>query len=186
MPRRPRIEIPGFYHIINRGVEQRVVFKEPADYEYFEWFAPDVGLVQRDVSSFAGQTRYVLISLGPVVSVDEDAPEFPAEFELFQNHPNPFNPLTSIDYHLAEKAEVSLIIYDIRGRKVVELINEQQSAGRHQMLWNSLNSLGNPVSSGVYFSRIQIVNPGTVHVSTALLCSYSDNVQANVYVYALT
>ena len=36
MPRRPRIEIPGFYHIINRGVEQRVVFKEPADYEHFE------------------------------------------------------------------------------------------------------------------------------------------------------
>ena len=36
MPRRPRIEIAGYYHIINRGVEQRVVFKEPADYEYFE------------------------------------------------------------------------------------------------------------------------------------------------------
>ena len=36
MPRRPRIELPGFYHVINRGVEQRVVFKEPADYEYFE------------------------------------------------------------------------------------------------------------------------------------------------------
>jgi len=36
MPRRPRIEINGYYHIINRGVEQRVVFKEPVDYEYFE------------------------------------------------------------------------------------------------------------------------------------------------------
>jgi len=36
MPRRPRIEIPGFYHIINRGVEQRTIFQEPADYEYFE------------------------------------------------------------------------------------------------------------------------------------------------------
>ena len=35
MPRRPRIEIAGYYHIINRGVEQRVIFKEPADYEYF-------------------------------------------------------------------------------------------------------------------------------------------------------
>ncbi len=36
MPRKPRIEIAGYYHIINRGVEQRVIFKEPADYEYFE------------------------------------------------------------------------------------------------------------------------------------------------------
>ena len=36
MPRRPRIEIAGYYHIINRGVEQRVIFKEPADYAYFE------------------------------------------------------------------------------------------------------------------------------------------------------
>lgn len=36
MPRRPRIEIAGYYHIINRGVEQRVIFKEPADFEYFE------------------------------------------------------------------------------------------------------------------------------------------------------
>jgi len=36
MPRKPRIEIPGFYHIINRGVEPRAVFEEPADYAYFE------------------------------------------------------------------------------------------------------------------------------------------------------
>ena len=36
MPRKPRIEIAGYYHIINRGVEQRVIFKEPSDYEYFE------------------------------------------------------------------------------------------------------------------------------------------------------
>ena len=36
MPRKPRIEINGYYHIINRGVEQRVVFKEPDDYAYFE------------------------------------------------------------------------------------------------------------------------------------------------------
>ena len=36
MPRKPRIEIPGYYHIINRGVDQRVVFKEKEDYEYFE------------------------------------------------------------------------------------------------------------------------------------------------------
>ena len=36
MPRKPRIEIPGYYHIINRGVEQRKVFQEPADYEYYE------------------------------------------------------------------------------------------------------------------------------------------------------
>lgn len=35
MPRKPRIEIPGFYHIINRGVEQRVIFKEKEDYDFF-------------------------------------------------------------------------------------------------------------------------------------------------------
>jgi len=49
MPRRPRIEIAGFYHIINRGVEQRVVFKESDDYEYFEelicFYAKSFGII---------------------------------------------------------------------------------------------------------------------------------------------
>ena len=48
MPRKPRIEIAGYYHVINRGVEQRVIFKEAEDYEYFEellcTYAPSYGV----------------------------------------------------------------------------------------------------------------------------------------------
>ena len=49
MPRKPRIEIPGYYHIVNRGVEQRVVFAEESDYEYFEelmcFYAKSYGII---------------------------------------------------------------------------------------------------------------------------------------------
>ena len=70
----------------------------------------------------------------------------PDKFELNQNYPNPFNPSTNITYVLAEEAKVSVLIYDILGRKVTELVNETQDPGFYKMNWNASN-----YSSGVYF-----------------------------------
>jgi len=78
----------------------------------------------------------------------------PAKFELNQNYPNPFNPSTNITYVLAEEAKVSVLIYDILGRKVTELVKEQQEAGYHKLTWNASN-----YSSGVYFCVLSAKSP---------------------------
>jgi photosystem II stability/assembly factor-like uncharacterized protein len=71
------------------------------------------------------------------------------EYFLYQNYPNPFNPTTTIKYDLPNKSDVSLIIYDMLGRKVKELVNTRQQAGRYEIHFNS-----STLTSGVYFYQI--------------------------------
>jgi photosystem II stability/assembly factor-like uncharacterized protein len=73
----------------------------------------------------------------------------PLEFELFENYPNPFNPVTTIKYDLPNASDVSLIIYDILGRKVKELVNTKQQAGRYEVQFNALN-----IANGVYIYHL--------------------------------
>ncbi len=78
---------------------------------------------------------------------------------LGQNYPNPFNPATKIEYRLPDsnpeaKASVSLVVYDVRGSRVRELVSGQQNAGKHVVEWDGRNDAGDPVGSGVYFYRL--------------------------------
>jgi len=82
----------------------------------------------------------------------------PDEFSLQQNYPNPFNPSTNLGYNLKEDTMVSIIVFDILGKKVVELVNEYQSAGYKRVQWNAKNSGGMPVSPGVYIYTIKTGN----------------------------
>jgi hypothetical protein len=74
----------------------------------------------------------------------------PNKFELHQNYPNPFNPTTTIRFSLKTKSFVSLKVYDILGRQVTTLVNEEMSAGNFSRIWNAAN-----ISSGIYFYRLQ-------------------------------
>ncbi|MEX2605488.1 MAG: endonuclease [Gracilimonas sp.] len=81
---------------------------------------------------------------------NEDEPEIAHSFKLHQNYPNPFNPSTVISYQLSESSEVRLEIFDMMGRKVADLLNnERKSAGAHQVTFDAGN-----LSSGVYIYRI--------------------------------
>lgn len=74
------------------------------------------------------------------------------KFALEQNHPNPFNPSTTISFTLAEESTVSLRIYDVAGRLVRDLIpNEGLPAGKKEIVWNGTDAQGKLVSTGVYF-----------------------------------
>jgi hypothetical protein len=73
----------------------------------------------------------------------------PTEYTLYQNYPNPFNPVTTIKYDLPFVSEVSLLIYDILGRKVKELVNTRQQAGRYEVQFNASN-----LASGVYVYQL--------------------------------
>jgi hypothetical protein len=78
----------------------------------------------------------------------------PLQYGLAQNYPNPFNPSTVISYTLAKAGQVSVRVYDLLGREVATLVNgEQQSAGTHQVSFNSASVRS--LSSGVYFYQIE-------------------------------
>ncbi len=70
-------------------------------------------------------------------------------FQLFQNHPNPFNPSTHIRYALAESGQTNLTIYDIQGKVVETLVNEYQPAGYYSIQWNAADR-----PSGLYFYQL--------------------------------
>ena len=75
---------------------------------------------------------------------------------LFQNHPNPFNPTTTIGYALpAGDTRVKLAVYDLGGRLVRELVNEVQSEGPHSVMWDGQDGSGRRVGSGIYLYRLQ-------------------------------
>lgn len=79
----------------------------------------------------------------------------PKDFELAQNFPNPFNPITRIHYQLPEPASVMITIYNIRGQKVRTLVNEKQFAGYHFTIWDGRDQVGQEVASGIYFYCFQ-------------------------------
>ena len=86
---------------------------------------------------------------------DAHSAQTPREYSLGQNYPNPFNPSTSIMYDVPLTANVSLIIYDILGRNVRTLLNEQHNAGSYSVEWDGKNSNGLLVTSGIYFYRLE-------------------------------
>jgi hypothetical protein len=96
-------------------------------------------------------------SLPPVGIADKDVLS-PEGFLLKQNYPNPFNPATTIVYELGKSAEVSLKIYSLTGREVKTLVNEKQSAGSRQAVWDGRDNSGYRVASGVYLYRLQVGN----------------------------
>ena len=91
-----------------------------------------------------------------MVGIEEEVNQ-PLTFNLEQNYPNPFNPATTIKYSIPEKVKsqnskfknVTLKIYDILGREIVVLVNEEQKPGNYEVKWDASNQ-----PSGVYFYQL--------------------------------
>ena len=79
------------------------------------------------------------------------------EYMLNSNYPNPFNPLTRIDYQLPGSSVVNLSIYNLQGQKIATLVSEVQNAGHYQVEWDA-----SQFASGVYFYKIEVADPANL------------------------
>ena len=110
-------------------------------------------------------------ALSIATSIDESSGSevVPVAYSLGQNYPNPFNPVTNIEFTLPKNDHVKLIIFDVLGRKVAELIDKDLLPGRYQVQWNGQNSHGKQVSTGVYFYQLDARNGEFFKVKKMLL-----------------
>ena len=90
-----------------------------------------------------------------VLVSNDESNQLPTAFSLYNNYPNPFNPMTTIRYNLPEDALVNITIYDMMGRVVTNLVSSQKNAGYKSIQWNATNDAGQPVSAGLYLYTIQ-------------------------------
>lgn len=84
------------------------------------------------------------------------------ETRMLPNAPNPFNPVTSVRFEIASAGRVSLVIYDLKGRLVRQLVNELVEAGRYDASWDGRDGSGRVMASGPYFCRMQADGFSTV------------------------
>jgi hypothetical protein len=96
---------------------------------------------------YKGVLRTYLISIKPVNNI------IPEKFELFQNYPNPFNSVTSIKFKVASQKFVKLVVFDLLGREVKTLVNEELQPGEYSVRFDEAS-----LQSGVYFCKLVSVN----------------------------
>ena len=86
-----------------------------------------------------------------ITAIEQTSNEVPKEFKLYQNYPNPFNPNTKIKFQLLKHSNAEITIYDITGRRIQKLLNDELNAGEYEIDFNASG-----LSSGTYFYRIAI------------------------------
>ncbi len=100
------------------------------------------------------------------LNIDDNDVQLPQKFLLASNYPNPFNPTTTIRYGLPESSDVSVIVYDITGREVIQLVDSRVPAGNRRVVWNGRDRHGNPVASGLYIYRLVAKSNKTKQIFT--------------------
>jgi photosystem II stability/assembly factor-like uncharacterized protein len=114
-------------------------------------FIGSITFINNNTGWTVGGGGYIVYTTnGGTTFINNTQNEIPNEFNLCQNFPNPFNPLTKINYQLPKDSKVSLVVYDILGREMNKLVNNEfKKAGSYTLEFN-----GQPFASGVYFYRI--------------------------------
>ena len=91
-----------------------------------------------------------LVALSASLGVESEANQSPKGFSLAQNYPNPFNPTTNFQFTIGDLRFVELRVFDLLGREVATLVNEERRAGSYSVTWDAAN-----VPSGTYFCRLK-------------------------------
>ena len=141
----------GEVEIMNPGETLLIEFNIVIDAgEHFNW-----------VLKMKDGNEYILEGSGELVVPSEEGMILerkevtPEVFTLHQNFPNPFNPVTTLRYDLPEHSHVTLTVYDMLGKDIIRLVNTTQQAGFKSVQWDGSDSMGRPVSAGVYIYQIE-------------------------------
>jgi hypothetical protein len=144
--------------IVLRGNVETSVFDEIAganvDREGLSFKYVDTGC--QAGTSYRYRIDYVTGSKRSVLFETETVKVPAAELALQQNHPNPFNPSTTIQYSVPERCHVTLEVFDTTGRHVACLVNESEPQGLHAVVWDGTDAQRNSVASGIYFYRLAV------------------------------
>lgn len=110
------------------------------------------GNASKEIIASSRDGRIKCFSGGPVqpIGITNNQNNIPGKFALYQNYPNPFNPTTTISFDVPRVSDVSIKVFDILGREVVQLINGKFNPGKYSASWNGENA-----SSGAYFYEIK-------------------------------
>ncbi len=107
-------------------------------------------------NKWLGTQYHGLIKLGKFTTgINETKSVAISGFHLLNNYPNPFNGITTLSYTLQNTGYVNITIYNMLGQKVVTLVDGYQTGLQNAIKWNGTNDFGEPVSSGIYFARMQ-------------------------------
>ena len=122
----------------------------------FYLYQPGIGISVGEVFSNFVKAKWIIFLCidKSVVDFINSSNELIYQYKLNQNYPNPFNPSTTIQYEIFQIGDVKIYIYDITGRLVKELVNEQKSTGKYSATWDGKDNSGNIVASGNYFYQI--------------------------------
>ena len=105
-------------------------------------------------NGYAVGTNGTILKFDPTLVNVETTQETPGEFILYQNYPNPLNPTTSIQYAISSKQFVKLKVYDVLGKEVAVLVDEEKSPGVYEAVFNVVRVSRHEISSGVYFYQL--------------------------------
>lgn len=140
------------YDLIHEAAEVEINDDSNARMRDWNHITEENYIVANDDSHNIIESWTLSIDPSEVTSSDADA-ELPEELTLDQNYPNPFNPVTTISYAIPDDAQVELAVYDVMGRRVATLVDEQRSAGTYEVSWDASD-----MASGTYMYRLQVNN----------------------------
>ncbi|MEJ2544662.1 MAG: T9SS type A sorting domain-containing protein [Calditrichaceae bacterium] len=113
--------------------------------------SPALGTLRNDMGAYGGnQYKSMPFSSMEITRIEEENGTTPNKFVLSQNYPNPFNPSTLINYSIPDNSFVTIKVYDLLGKEVATLVNEEKPFGNYAVEFD-----GSDLSSGVYFYRMQ-------------------------------
>ena len=140
------ISLPNEISIAILDVQRRVVFTNIFSRKII---FDNIGRLEYEFKVVVGESGYVDQMIKELLEF------IPNNFSLSRNYPNPFNPLTNLDFSIPKRSNVTLRVFNMMGQEVVTLINEKKSYGNYSTSWNGLDSKGVNVSSGVYFAELK-------------------------------
>ena len=147
------ISLPDGVSIAILDVQRRIVFTNIFSRKII---FDKIGGLEYEFKVVVGESGYV-------DQMIKDLLEFiPNNFSLSKNYPNPFNPVTNLDFSIPKRSNVTLRVFNMMGQEVITLINEKKSYGNYSIAWNGLDNEGLNVASGVYFAELRTRNARSI------------------------